>query len=281
MSENEQVFSMIDPVEQPPRRVVSLGPSLTESLFDLNLGQRIIAITESCIHPTDCLRTLPRFGPPDSPNIEGIIALQPDLVMVSSDLNRLDDIEALRVAGLPVWITRPRSVQEALNLLWEIMDVFDEPSMSERVRWIERQMDWTAAVARENQRTRIFYAVSCEPWTTFAGQSFADDLLHICGGASIAAAAEDSSSPAPVDAIERGFQKRALEPEEIILAQPDVVFLLDGPYPFTEKHMQMIRALETPASIMNRIHLVDGTLLTWPGTRIAYALSEIPPLLSM
>ena len=60
--------------------------------------------------------------------------MQPDLVIVNQEENRREDAEALQAAGIPVWVTFPRTVREAFNLLWSIMDVFDEPRMVERVR---------------------------------------------------------------------------------------------------------------------------------------------------
>jgi ABC-type hemin transport system substrate-binding protein len=122
----------------PPRRVVSLVPSLTESLFDLGLGDRLIAVTEYCTRPAAGVLSLPRVGGTKTPNVEHIIALQPDLVLMNDDENRLEDAQALQAAGIPLWITGPRTVQDALNLLWQIMEVFDDAAMTPRVREIER-----------------------------------------------------------------------------------------------------------------------------------------------
>jgi ABC-type Fe3+-hydroxamate transport system substrate-binding protein len=273
------------PLSSPPRRVVSLVPSLTESLFDLNLGDRVVAITDYCIHPADRLAGLPRVGGTKTPDIARIIALHPDLVLMNREENRREDAEQLEAAGIHVWASEPRTVQEALNQLWELMDIFDEPAMSERVRWIERQMDWTAATARQQRPVRVFAPIWYDPWIVFTGDTFCNDLLRICGGENVFAnfvqgepdIALDQHRPARSAAAAGRYPE--VTPDEIIQRQPEVVLLPNEPYPFAEAHTAELAKLEIPAARTGRIHRIDGTLLTWHGTRIAYALAELPSLL--
>src|SRR5215510_12390416 len=126
------------PVDHPPQRVVSLVPSVTESLFDLTLGNRLIAITDYCIYPAEGVARLPRIGGTKNPDIARIIEMRPDLVIANQEENRREDVEALQAAHIPVWVTFPKTVADAFNLLWNIMDVFDEPAMVPRVRLIEQ-----------------------------------------------------------------------------------------------------------------------------------------------
>ena len=119
------VSSIESPVDHPPQRVVSLVPSLTESLFDLDLGDRLIAITDYCTRPADKVQRLPRVGGTKTPDVARIIELQPDLVLLNDEENRREDAEALQAAHIPIWVTGPRSVFEALNVLWNLMDIFD------------------------------------------------------------------------------------------------------------------------------------------------------------
>jgi iron complex transport system substrate-binding protein len=294
LSQYGDTYSLPPSIEQPPRRVVSLVPSMTESLFDLQLGDRLVGVTDYCIYPEQGVKRLPKVGGTKSPRVEQIIALQPDLVLMNKEENQLEDAQALEAAGLTVWVTEPRTVQEALNLLWEIMSIFDEPVMSERVRWIERQMDWAAAAARENEPTRVFVPIWYAPWMTFNRDTYMHDLLRVCGGQNVFASHEQEHL-APLHAVwSEGETPPADDPRaarhdtrypcvtlaEIAATQPEVVLLPSEPYRFTEAHAQEIAALDIPAAHNGRIHLVDGTLLTWHGTRIAYALSELPSLLS-
>ncbi len=291
LSRYTEIYDLKSPVDRPPRRVVSLVPSMTESLFDLQLGGRLVGVTDYCVHPAKGVSNLPKVGGTKTPNIAQIIALQPDLVLMNEEENRREDIQALQAAGIPVWVTHPRTVQEAINLLWEIMFIFDEPAMVERVRWIERQMDWVAAAARENEPVPVFVPIWYEPWMTFNAHTYAHDLLRICGGYNVFAARDWEDSPGTIASqvkstdqpgpASRDVRYPRITLDDVVCAQPAVVLLPNEPYPFAETHAQIIATLDIPAARQGHIHFVDGTLLTWHGTRLAQALSEIPPLLAI
>ena len=255
------------PVDKPPRRVVSLVPSLTESLFDLNLGERVVGVTDYCVRPADKLAGIARVGGTKNPDVEQIVALRPDLVLVNREENRRQDAEALQAAGIPVWVTYTRTVQEALNLLWAIMDVFNETSMHMRVRVIEQAYDWVAGVsrAREGAPCRVFVPIWMQPLMTFNADTYMHDLLQVCGGSNVFA--------------ENDTRYPRIKMDDVAAAQPDVILLPSEPFAFDETHVATFAALDIPAAHQGHIHLVDGSLLTWHGTRVAYALDEIPPLM--
>lgn len=249
----------------PPQRVVSLVPSLTESLFDLDLGDRLVAVSSDCVHPATGVKLLPTVGGTVNPDIDAIIRLGPDLVLMNEDDNRREDVEALQAAGLPVWLTGPRTVLEALNLLWVLMDSFDHPSMVPRVREIERAYDYTLAAAGTARPVPAFAPLWRDPWVTFNADTYAHDVLRVCGAANVFAGSDRRYPPVSLEAV--------------IDAQPELVLLPGAPYPFTEEDAAMIRALDIPAAHNGRVHVVEGSLLTWPGTRVAYALRDLPPLI--
>lgn len=268
------------PVETPPQRVISLVPGLTEALFDLDLGPRLIAITDDCTRPPEKVAALRRIGPALRPEIGQIIALKPDLVLAHDEDNRREDSEALRAAGIPVWITGSRSVFDVLNLLWNLMDVFDHAVMIPRVREIERAYDYSLAASLASPAVRVFVPLWRDPWITFNGLTYAHDMLKVCGGVNVFAAREQVE-PLPVadfQGIAHDGRYPLVTPDEVIAAQPEVVLLPAGH--FNETDRDHFKALNIPAAQHNRIHLIDGSLLTWHGTRVAYALRDLPPLLS-
>ncbi len=282
------------PVDRPPQRVVSLVPSVTESLFDLTLGNRLIAITDYCVYPSDGVAHLPRIGGTKNPDIERIIELRPDLVIANQEENRKEDVEALQAANIPVWVTFPRTVADAFNLLWNIMDVFDEPVMVPRIRLIEQTMDWVWRISEkrvEDEVCRVFAPIWLDPLMTFNGDTYASDLLRICGGVNVFANRErqyplradlGQAGSMPKDDsrfIGRDLRYPRVTMEEVVAAQPDVILLPSEPFQFTTEHVQMFAELDVPAARNKRIILVDGSLLTWHGTRIAYALNTLPDLL--
>src|ERR1700681_4145613 len=103
-------YQMERPTESVPRRVVSLVPSMTESLCDLNLADRLIGITDYCTRPADVVARLQKLGGTKNPNIPAIIALHPDLVLMNREENREADAQALQAAGIPIWVTHPNTV---------------------------------------------------------------------------------------------------------------------------------------------------------------------------
>lgn len=250
-----------------PQRIISLVPSLTESLFELALGERVIAVTDYCVHPAQKVASLPRIGGTKNPNVKQIIDMKPDLVFANKEENRRKDVEALQAAGIPVWITYPRTVQDVFNLLWEVMEVCEETSMVPRVRHIEQLYDWVAGISRakEDEECRVFVPIWKDPYMSFNTDTYIHDLLRVCGGTNVFAGASDRYPRVTLDAV--------------AAAAPDIVLLPSEPYGFTEQDIPVFEAMDIPAAWHKRIRLVDGSLLTWHGTRVAHALSILPELL--
>jgi ABC-type Fe3+-hydroxamate transport system substrate-binding protein len=285
-------FNLGRPVGFIPQRVVSLVPSITESLFDLNLGARVVGVTDYCTRPAESVARLPKVGGTKNPDLEKILALHADLVMMNSEENRLEDAEAITGAGIAVWASQPNTVLEAFNLLWSIMDTFEEPKMVPRVRLIENQYDWVWGMTKSTTPRRVFAPIWKDPYMTFNAHTFAHDLLRVCGGVNTFAdrdrlypLAADLGQQSPLPADDRRVQGRdtrypRLSLEEIIAAQPEVILLPNEPYLFTESDVQFFRTLDIPAAKTGEIHLIDGSLLTWHGTRIAFALQDLPTLIN-
>jgi ABC-type Fe3+-hydroxamate transport system substrate-binding protein len=291
MSEAAYTYRMEKPVDYVPQRVVSLVPSVTESLFDLNIGSRVIGVTDYCTRPAEAVQRLPKVGGTKNPNVESIITLRPDLVIMNREENRKADAEALQAAGIPVWVTHPNTVREALDLLWTIMDLFEEPSMVPRVRLIEITYEWTRGVTAEQPPKRVFVPIWRDPWMTFNRDTYMHDLLYTCGAENVFADRErrfplaaDLGHAEPLHTddprlMERDTRYPRIKLDEVVAAQPEIVLLPDEPFVFTQADADEIARLDIPAAKNGQIHLVDGSLLTWHGTRIAYALRDLPPLL--
>ncbi len=95
-----------------PRRVVSLCPSITETVVAIGGLKRLVAATRYCVRPKGMLWGLPRIGGTKNPDIARILALKPDLVFANEEENRLEDVRALEEAGVEVDVTFPRTVSE-------------------------------------------------------------------------------------------------------------------------------------------------------------------------
>jgi ABC-type Fe3+-hydroxamate transport system substrate-binding protein len=249
-----------------PRRIVSLVPSLTEALFELGLGDRVVGVTDWCIHPADRLADVPRVGGTKNPALARVIELAPDLVIANREENRERDVERLRAAGIPVWVTYPRTVAEGVAIVRELAALGAPSGRAESlVAGLERALARSLAAPRAVP-TRVFCAVWKKPWMAVGADTYADDLLRVCGGANVFA-----------DRSERRYP--IVDEAAIVAAQPDVILLPDEPYSFGARDTEELAALATPASAAGRIHVLDGTLVSWYGPRIARALEQVSALL--
>ena len=147
-----------------PRRIVSLVPSLTEACFALGLGDRIVGITEWCVHPADGVARLPKLGGTKTPDLAAIRALCPDLVIANREENRRRDVERLQAAGIPVWVTYPRSVREGAELLDELAALGAAPETIAAVVEPVRAAVAAAEARRVADPTRVFCPIWRNPW---------------------------------------------------------------------------------------------------------------------
>lgn len=278
--------------DSAPQRVVSLIPSMTETLFELNIGDRMIACTDYCIHPASKLEHLPRVGGTKNPDIERIIEFRPDLVLMNEEENRKADAEALVKAGIPVWVTFPHTVAETINLLWDIVSVFDETMMVPRLRLIEQLLDWVRGISEQKPKLpSVFVPIWLDPLMTFNSQTYMHDLLLVCGAINVFADRErlyplkadlGLAEAYPEERLkDRDTRYPRISFEELEKAQPEIILLPDEPFKFDESHLALFANLDVPAARNNRIHLIDGSLLTWHGIRLAYALDYLPKLLDI
>jgi ABC-type Fe3+-hydroxamate transport system substrate-binding protein len=280
---------------QAPQRVVSLVPSLTASLFDLGLGKALVGVTDYCTLPAEPLAHLPHVGGPKNPRVDEIVALQPDLVMADQDENSLADVEALEAQGVAVWVTLPRTVRQAMDVLFKIAELFRDHTATARVQTLEITLDWAEESAGSMPAFRYFCPLwqetsSSEPWwITFSGDTYMSDLLHLMGGTNVFAErarryplAADLGQAQPEPTAGRDTRYPRLPLNEIIAAQPEVILLPDEPYAYDESYRAQLSELfaDTPAVQNDRIICLDGKLITWHGTYLAQSLRELPAVLA-
>jgi ABC-type Fe3+-hydroxamate transport system substrate-binding protein len=251
----------------PPRRVVSLVPSITELLFTLGLGDSVVGCTVFCTEPPAGVASKTRIGGEKNPKLDLIKALEPDLVVANIEENVREHIDTLRGWGVPVYVTYPRTVVEGIQL---IRDLGRVAGAAERAAGIAGALESQLADTRARQagrpRVRVFCPIWRRPYMTINRDTYIDDVLATCGG----------------DNVFAGLPRRYPEvtPADVARARPDVILLPDEPFHFRRAHMADFAAHpDIPALRDGRVHLVDGKLLSWYGPRLAQALAELPPLL--
>lgn len=260
-----EIHGVYVPFDLPPQRVVSLVPSLTLSLFELNLDDRLVARTTYCTQPSGSVLTLPTVGAPHAPNLERIRAFHPDVVLCDEDNTPDEMVEELEGGDIIPWLFAPRTVKDATDLLWAIMHAFDDPVMVPRVRTIEQTADYLLlAVNHPNYLpSRVFVPLRRDPWMTCNQHTYTSDLLRLCGAANAFTQLEERYGVVTED--------------DIVQAQPEIVLLpFNEPYAFGDEDIAYFEALDIPAAHTGHIYPVDGRWLIWYGTETSRALAELP-----
>lgn len=228
---------------RPLKRIVCLVPSLTEAIAATR-RELLVGVTDWCTHPPDL--DLPRVGGTKWPDLEAIRTLRPDLVVANAEENRAEDVTALRDSGIPVWVTAPASVSQAIGSLSSLLTGLtgSEPEWLGRAREIWRR---PPAV---HPRRRAAIAIWRRPWMVLGRDTFAGDLLRQLG----------------IDNVFGDHPQRypRIELDDDRLATADLVVLPDEPYAFT--------ADDGPEAFPDKsIALVSGRHLTWYGPSLVEA----------
>jgi ABC-type Fe3+-hydroxamate transport system substrate-binding protein len=230
----------------PPERVVSLVPSLTESIFDLGAGHSLVGATDFCIYPEE-LRCR-RVGGTKNPDVQAILELRPDLVYMNLEENlRRHSEEIERFA--PVFVTEPKTVDDVEALLAILGTIHEKNERG--VDLIERLRIERAALP---QRAFSFAcAIWKKPWMWCGGDTYVSALVEAAAGENV-------------------LRHRARYPEMdldcMASLEPQIVFLPDEPYSFSRADAEEVAA-RTGARVIGPF---SGHLFTWHGTRTILGL---------
>ena len=177
-----------------PQRLVSLAPSITEILYAIGLGDRVVGVTEFCDYPANA-QTKPKVGY-SHPNVESILALHPDLVVAPSAFLRPDLLTKLEQLKIAIYISEPNSVEDIpqqIQMLGRMLD--RSASADELAAQLRDQLSELNARTQERSRPRVLYVLNSQPLITVGPGSFIHELIEMAGGTNVAARA---ASPIPV-----------------------------------------------------------------------------------
>jgi ABC-type Fe3+-hydroxamate transport system substrate-binding protein len=232
-------------VSEPTRRIVSLVPSLTEAIASC-APDLLVGATDWCTHPREL--AMSRIGGTKNPRIDDVVALVPDVVIANKEENREADIAELGRRGVPVWVTAPTTVAEALTSLDRMLRL---ACGLDRPEWLDRATDvW--ATPSDGPRIRAVVPIWRRPWMVLGRDTFAGDLLAQLG-----------IDNAMADSTER-YPKVTLE--AIRACEPDLIVLPDEPYAFGAND-----GPEAFAGWGLPVGCVSGRHLTWYGPSLVEA----------
>jgi ABC-type Fe3+-hydroxamate transport system substrate-binding protein len=269
-----------------------LVPSLTESFFDLGLAAALVGITDYCIYPEHEVGRIAKVGGTKTARVEDVLRLKPELVIANQEENDRSMIEDLMKRGIPVWLTFPCTVNESIEDLWSLARLYQSETAMMSLNALEKSLEYARLATFEQGPVRYFCPIwqesTSEPvwWMTFNRLTYSNDLLAMLGGENIFADRErhypfaaDLGQAASEAAGERDTRYPRVRVEEVMEARPEVVLLPSEPYPFGDEDVQKIQSWLQPLEESGlRIIPIDGSLITWPGTRLGKALSELGSL---
>jgi ABC-type Fe3+-hydroxamate transport system substrate-binding protein len=230
-------------VKLNPQKVVSLVPSVTETLIAIGLSGSIAARTKFCIHPKDTVSGIPKVGGTKTPKIHHVMDIKPDLIIANKEENRQEDISVLN--DFPIYVSDIKNTSDVIHFLNDMQEIFPDSSAKVSGQKIYKAME----TLPENPVLSACYLIWRDPWMTIGNDTFIHYMLLKAGFNNVFS----ESNRYPV-----------IRSEDIISKSPDVVMLSSEPYPFKEKHIDEISQLLPDAKII----LADGELFSWYGTRM-------------
>jgi iron complex transport system substrate-binding protein len=237
-----------------PQRIVSLAPSNTEILFALGLGDKVVGVTDYCDYPPEALNKT-KVGGYANPDIEKIVALNPDLVLVAYG-TPMDVINNLVGLGLTVYGIKTTDLDDLLNDIRRVGEITDKEveaqaltsAMESRIQAVTNQTE------ELEQRPRVFYIVWHDPLWTAGSGTFINELIEKAGGVNIFG----NVTGYPMVSI-----------EDVLARDPEIIIASEWSYDWA---MNATELATTNASQSGRIYTCDDNLVQRPGPRLVEGL---------
>ena len=238
-------------------RIASLVPSLTETLFALGLGERVVARTGFCTHPRDAVRRVPKIGGTKDPDLAKLREIGPSHLIVNVDENRREDVDAARAFVPSIVVTHPMGPEDNARLLQLLGAIFsrvaDAKALAADCRSALAELDdATAALPRQ----RVLYLIWRKPWMTVARDTYVSRTL----------------ARAAFDTLPSRSDRRYPEVDDEDAAWRDAerILLSTEPYAFRERDAVALRE-----STAKPVELIDGEWTSWYGVRAAQGLRAL------
>lgn len=242
-------------------RVVSLAPNMTEIIYAIGAGNRLVGNTTFCDFPLEA-KNVQKVGDTLQPNIERIVALRAQLVLVSTASQLEAFTRQMEQQNIPIYITDPKDFEGVLRTIASVGELLGQRDDAQKV--VNDMRTRAAAVEsaiKSIKPVRVFYQVSREPLYTAGRDSFITDLIRRAGGISVTA---DVPGAWPKYSDESAL---ASQPEAIIMASFDSM---------SKDGMEVAGSLQSsPAVKSRRVYGINGDYLSRPGPRLIIGLEEM------
>jgi iron complex transport system substrate-binding protein len=250
-------------IPQPVMRIVSLAPSLTETIYALGLQDQLVGDTDYCDYPPEAQKKQ-KVGGAINPSLEEIAHLRPDVVLVTRHLNTLDTVHSLDALGIPSYATDPRNVDEIVASAKRLGDVLGAPETGAA---LAENLEHRLEVLRQKIGTlpprRVLFVVWTDPLISIGKDTFIADALRRAGAVSII----DSNQDWP-----------QVNLEEVAHLQPEVLVFADSHGETTAQHLDVLAtrpAWRILNAVRDRNFAVISEAVNRPAPRIVTAIEEL------
>lgn len=259
------IFITINPaMAESPRRIVSLAPNVTEVLYDVGLREQVIAVSTYCNYPPE-VKTKPKIGGMSNPSLEAIVALKPDMVVLTDDGNPRMIEQRLSELNIPTYVFRARRLAELPGEIRKLGSAFDVRGQAERsARRIEKAYRHYAAKAKYSSvltPRKAIFIVQPEPLIVAGPGTAIDDVLNLLGLKNIAS---DTQTRYPHFSL-----------EEVIRRSPDVIFIVKTHDTKNARTGQFLKKLRQLKAVQEGKVFYIGDPLLRMGPRITDGLAEM------
>ncbi|HEX5814847.1 MAG TPA: cobalamin-binding protein [Methylomirabilota bacterium] len=246
----------------PPARIVSLVPSVTETIFALGGEARLAGRTDWCDSPP-AARDKPSVGGMINPSLEAIATLKPDLVIATDEGNREETAVQLRRLGIPTYLVHAHRVAEMLDMIARLGALVQRPdAVAPLVESIQARIDDVRRRVAGRRPPRVLYVLWPDPLIVPGRASHITELIDLAGGRSITATVGES------------YVRLSLE--AAVARAPDVIILADhskaGTAAGRQSPEKWQRLTSVPAIRDGRLHSIDLSILHRYGPRVAEGL---------
>ncbi len=244
------------------KRIISIVPSQTELLYDLDLEEEVIGITKFCVHPKKWFHSKQRVGGTKQLNIKIIEELKPDLIIANKEENNKEQIDELE-KNYRLWISDTKTFPDALQMILSIGEITER---TEKAKIIANEIEskfkkLSFALQTKNYKLKTAYLIWRNPYMAAGGDTFINEMMKYCKLENI---------------FEHTNRYPAITEDYLLKNNCELLLLSSEPFPFKQKHADELQKKLPGVKIM----LVDGEMFSWYGSRLLYAPQYFQQLIS-
>lgn len=242
-------------------RVISLAPNLTEIVFAVGGGDRLVGNTTYCDYPAEA-KAIAKVGDSLQPSLERVIALRPQVVLISTASQLEVFTQQLHNQNIAVFVTDPHDLEGIFRTIEQVGQILGQTEQANQV--VKKLRERTSAVeqaVKDGKPVRIFYQVSREPLYTLGKDAYLTDLIRRAGGVSVTA---DVPGAWP-----------RYSNESALAARPEAIILPTGGSMGAANSTVTDALRNSPAALAGRVYKINDDYLARPGPRLIDGLEAM------